>query len=471
MTFQNIQKIKYGKHGGKIIARGTYGCVYSPALVCKDNKERRPGYISKLMEKDDADIELKEIKEIEKIDPTHIFHLPPPIYCSELEKPDIIHDNLFTDCDFYSQSIHNKFTALDYVDGGTSLRLFLNKYKLSNKQKVISMKKRGKIFLKLFFDMENLFFGLQQLYKNNYLHNDIKSDNIVVKKDKTTEKNVYNYIDFGLSSKIVDAYGSTLYSNEYFAWPMETLFIDYDMRHKLKTMNNEQIMDKLTQKYYQGNSIYIYNQYINGYNIYLAIENSLDLYRKNLKSKEKKNKMIFDIIKKLDVFSLGVVLIEMWEKLTSIKFNNYKSEGYIPKQFENVEVYRKIVDLINTMTQAYHGNRYNGEECYREFCVIKQMMYPGEKGKPLYSNTDIEETRIVEKEKEDISKVASVVKPVSKSKTEKKCPEGKILNPKTGRCINAKGITAKKISMKSKVQPISVVKPVSKSKTEKKCPE
>jgi hypothetical protein len=57
------------------------------------------------------------------------------------------------------------------------------------------------------------------------------------------------------------------------------------------------------------------------------------------------------------------------------------------------------------------------------------------------------------------------IKPPIKPKSPKKCPEGKVLNPKTGRCILIK----KKLPVKSPVK--SPPKPIVKPNSPKKCPE
>lgn len=46
--------------GGKVIASGTYGCVFDPALICKGETKRKPGYVTKLLQKEDFDDEMKE---------------------------------------------------------------------------------------------------------------------------------------------------------------------------------------------------------------------------------------------------------------------------------------------------------------------------------------------------------------------------------------------------------------------------
>ena len=66
-------------------------------------------------------------------------------------------------------------------------------------QKVLNNKKNiDKSMYILLLKMEPLFIGLNELYKNNISHLDIKVNNIVL------HKNVFKYIDFGLSSELND---------------------------------------------------------------------------------------------------------------------------------------------------------------------------------------------------------------------------------------------------------------------------
>ena len=52
--------------GGKVIASGGFGCVFSPALKCKGEKTRGTNRISKLLTKKHALSEYNEIKEFKK---------------------------------------------------------------------------------------------------------------------------------------------------------------------------------------------------------------------------------------------------------------------------------------------------------------------------------------------------------------------------------------------------------------------
>ena len=60
-------KTRKYKRGGKVIASGGFGCVFSPALKCQGATKREKNKISKLMTERHAQQEYKEIDNIKQI--------------------------------------------------------------------------------------------------------------------------------------------------------------------------------------------------------------------------------------------------------------------------------------------------------------------------------------------------------------------------------------------------------------------
>lgn len=58
---------KSGKRGGAVIGIGGYGCVFSPPLPCKGSPRPSNDFVSKLMERKNAEDEMKEIARVKKI--------------------------------------------------------------------------------------------------------------------------------------------------------------------------------------------------------------------------------------------------------------------------------------------------------------------------------------------------------------------------------------------------------------------
>ena len=64
-------KTKSLRKGGAAFDKGTFGCVFRPPLHCKEEddeeeEEESSEYISKFMTKEEADKEIKEMKNIKK---------------------------------------------------------------------------------------------------------------------------------------------------------------------------------------------------------------------------------------------------------------------------------------------------------------------------------------------------------------------------------------------------------------------
>ena len=69
------------QHGGKLIDSGTYGCINYPALPCWSKQKQTSRqyhdktFVSKIMTTDEAEYEIKNIKEIKKLDYLDVFTL------------------------------------------------------------------------------------------------------------------------------------------------------------------------------------------------------------------------------------------------------------------------------------------------------------------------------------------------------------------------------------------------------------
>jgi hypothetical protein len=55
------------KNGGKVLASGGFGCIFSPALKCKGSTQRKRNTVSKLMISKNATREYDEISKLNNI--------------------------------------------------------------------------------------------------------------------------------------------------------------------------------------------------------------------------------------------------------------------------------------------------------------------------------------------------------------------------------------------------------------------
>jgi hypothetical protein len=206
--------------GGKVIASGGFGCVFSPALKCQGATKREKNKISKLMTESHAQQEYKEIDNIkQKLDVipdyTNYFLLsditicrPAKLTetdlqyfsktCTALPKNNIKKDNINSSLD--------KMMALNIPNGG----LPVDDYIYSN----ISFTKILVLHISL---VKLLKKGITPMNKKNIYHCDIKYSNVLV---DTTSRLKTRLIDWGLSTEYVP-FQNQLFPNTWRNRPLQ----------------------------------------------------------------------------------------------------------------------------------------------------------------------------------------------------------------------------------------------------------
>lgn len=189
--------------GGKVIASGGFGCVFSPALKCEGSKSRGKNRISKLLTKKHALEEYDEIqkfkKKLDKIPNYQNYFLiddfdickPAKLdksdlvsfktKCSALPKDKITQENINTSLD--------RVFALNMPNGGLPVDDFI--FKNNSYKNIIKL---NNTLIKL---LNN---GIIPMNKNNIYHCDIKDSNILV---DNTSKLKARLIDWGLSTEYI----------------------------------------------------------------------------------------------------------------------------------------------------------------------------------------------------------------------------------------------------------------------------
>ena len=189
--------------GGKVIASGGFGCVFSPALKCEDSRKRYVNKISKLMTEKHATEEYEEItkirerlKNIPNFD--NYFLLKDFTICrpAKLDKEDI--KNFQKTCtalpkfDINAKNINkslDKLMLLNMPDGGIPIDDYI--FKNGSFEKII------KINNSLLDLLKN---GILPMNKENVYHADIKDSNILVQENPQLKTRL---IDWGLSTEYV----------------------------------------------------------------------------------------------------------------------------------------------------------------------------------------------------------------------------------------------------------------------------
>ena len=223
---ENIEAAKeFAKsHGIKKIGEGGYGCVYSPALNCKDYVHNG-NYISKFTTQTTAREEAKMMEVIDKLDPTGIFHYPLIKVCDTHFTPmkcdDCPSDDQF--CQDTCCNIVGSTTLLIYENGGEDLNRFSTRTAFMSPVGSFKPENMKSLYLGLW----RLFFGLYVMHNNDYYHLDIKLVNITAR--VVNSETIVKYIDFGLMLKGSDFQCHTL-TPTYMIYPPEIILLTRDNR-------------------------------------------------------------------------------------------------------------------------------------------------------------------------------------------------------------------------------------------------
>ena len=340
-------KTKKNRKGGKVIASGGFGCVFSPALRCQGNQTRGKNRISKLLTKKHALSEYNEITEFKKkldkipnyqnyflIDDFNICK-PAKLSasdlvsfnekCSALPKDKITKENI--------NSSLNKVLALNMPNGGLPIDDFLLKH---NSYKNIV--KLNNILIKL---LNN---GIIPMNKHNIYHCDIKDSNILIDSSSTLKARL---IDWGLSTEYVANINQTfpktwqnrpfqfnvpfsivifsdLFFDKYSKYIKEGGNQDYD---SLKPFIIEYIYLWLKER---GSGHYKYIIQI----MFMLFSNELD----DIDEKEKEKEKIIE-----NEFALPYIYNYIIEVL--INFTNFREDGTLNLRVYIDTVFIKIVDI------------------------------------------------------------------------------------------------------------------------------
>lgn len=424
--------------GGKIIDQGTYGCVFKPALRCKGTTNRVGNTISKLLTEENAYEELKKHKMIDTIDPNFNFHLQTPTICDPGNfEPKI--DNI-EKCDIYNKQKKTNdkqdFKILNYPYGGISLRNYIYSFKqdivLDNNIQTGENK-----LLELFMSMKQLISGFYKMHQNNIAHLDIKLDNVLIEQ----ETNKINLIDFGLTQRYKDIENSSdirsIFSSGYFVWPIEVFFLNQNFKNI--TPDTIKTIKSIYENSYSNTLIkrYLYPSSDNFYMKTLTPDLT-EKYQKDINQ----NYRVFSqyVIEKIDVFSLGLLFVEMWCTLLNIWFVNDKKNQFIPDNVKYTTTLSMIHTLIMNMIQPYYKDRMSPKEVYEYFLQIETQ----------YKR---EEEKISKEVKKKIDDTESIKKTKKKELTKK---NGKNKTRKSLKTIEKRELMQKNIRYKDILQGINV---------------
>jgi serine/threonine protein kinase len=287
------------QRAGAFIFSGTYGCAFgNPPLKCADEPSRRGNeMISKAMKRDTAINELRDGDKFKAIDAEKQYFLWPDMMC-DVDATDFRPEDKIDKCpNLTTSDVNNKYTKLLLsLNGGQNLGKIVVKFD---------------DWIAFFESLVNLFDGLELAHSNNLVHCDIKPYNIVSLRNVDGTFHT-RYIDFGLSLKTTSVSPSSLQlfrNHKYYIWPAYITFFSFYSG----TVFSDRDYDDVMTNFYFGvqrvkNTIAQPSYYTSdgsekfGGNSLKTVIQTLQLSSIPL------------ALKKLDIFSLGITLAEVYSR-------------------------------------------------------------------------------------------------------------------------------------------------------------
>ena len=337
--------------GGELLATGSSSCVFNPNFPCKKNGIIDDERISKIIynpgAKEESQHERKMNEKIKKIRGYSSWAVIFDQFCKPFPKKVLSTydkrgmDNCLDDEELVDEFDENSYMMNGIYGGETMDDKFMSMFE----GKEMNVRQRDKKFLELMKMMEPLFLGLTKMHDNKFIHNDIKSINIVF------HNGVFKYIDFGLAGMLTNKDHfkerslDELRSNRiYMYYPLE-----YLLYYATKNELNEEL-----QQIDTGNVRYNYDILSI---IYMVFGRDIkDIY--NITVSQIKNKKINQtkMIKGIDTYSLGILIPLLF----------LRSEvSYLLK--EESELINDFYNLFGQMITPLPDYRISPQNAYKQF--------------------------------------------------------------------------------------------------------
>lgn len=432
----------------KLIGKGTYGCVYRPQFPCKGEKVET-GKVSKVMEKRYALDEIQEMKKIDKIDSKYEFHLSTPKLCDFDKLTSTQKRNLQECSNLELEWVRQKdipmvledkdIKLLQIDDGGMSLSSIINNLSIDRMPLT-------KVFIyEMMKSFEPIFKGLVKLNQKKFVHFDIKPDNIVY----NTVDEKMKFIDWGLSgsySKI--AKSDFANCRMYWVLPSECLFLcksEFKLLELASGAYNDETRDfylkqisKHMEKTYNESYSSVFDKHYAHNSLYKTTIDMKELreYAKMFKSLGK-TEFKNQLISSLDTFSVGLILAHMLVYMSNKRFAFNPDSMLVKLQtdrkrasIEGLKTFKEIHRIVSGMLEPRFSRRTKPQELYKQITEFYKR------------NTSVVNIDVVEKE----------IKHKKQQEVQKECPDGKILNPSTQRCVSVNGKLGKQIKQERIVE-------------------
>jgi len=436
----------------EVIGEGTYGCIHKPSLKCKNKNIKYNKKISKILLKKNAEKEMNEYNLLKNIDKKHNYYLGNPIVCEPAENE--YNFKSIEKCEKFNESINdiNDNNLIIMNDGGINLETFADKMHDRTNSEETTQK------MELFWiEFHRILMGIQLFFKNGILHCDMKPQNIVLNESK----NRVNIIDFGLMRKMDKAINDSMNSNNYlgvyhWSYPFECNFYNKHVFDEFAKMSNtdkkkyhSKIMDNLRDKKSKTVSAFrnffsfVINQYDSAETQSIMINKYMDGFLNCITTElQEYTTFLKKSLETVDVYGVGI----------SIAYMINMTKHLVDKNFAN-----DLEQLSFQMTNSDLSSRYTIDQSIQRFEEILNLHNITQKHKVHFENNKLVKIKAKNMKKKILNPSTIILskherssdevvqhKPVCEygnkfdnitKKCYKKCPEGKIRNKITRRCV------------------------------------
>jgi serine/threonine protein kinase len=356
-------------HGGKYLGEGAYGCAFKPALPCKGRNKRTPNAITKLVGYNFFHTEYKPKALLEGINGEQKYFLYPLSEC-DIDEWKLEPENNIGKCTLPFVNVEHErrklgnSKSIEFGYGGTDLD---------------SIHLHPSEYIGVFNGFSKIFEAISVLHRNNIVHLDIKTGNLVTKKlpDNTWD---FHMIDFGFLTKTddIDTIEQLPLSADYYIWPFDIKFAvpkgdpSAPWQNAQKFWGDSAYDDysSKVQKYVMTvnkrlkNAIpgFIYNN--------IFTNSSVKIFKSIHDSLPKKPTERLDLILKgADVYSLAIVLSKITRGLVEHDINKNSKFTLTTIEGLNESYYN------NKETMTWHKTAYD-EITLPIFRLVNAMMNP-----------------------------------------------------------------------------------------------
>lgn len=293
--------------GGEFINSGTYGCVFAPQLPCKRDSKvteamraKRNKMVGKVFEHaEDAVTETAHNAAVKKVDPNNVFTVKHVKSCridvSKVKPADKIHR-----CGFLAVPYQDNYKQIVYENGGTDLDGFIGKYDWYTSTK-------GLYFDDLIDLFPLAFHGISRLQEMRYSHSDIKPGNLLV--NIGTKRIVI--VDFGLMTSY-----SRFWTNMYRHFDFKYMYYPPELRMFKKVYDNgryatyDDVLTSIKENYSRWAEAW---DVLNGhFNVEDDLRSLFTRYTSYSSPDKLKKRELPMLMQKLDTFSLGITILEIY---------------------------------------------------------------------------------------------------------------------------------------------------------------